>query len=67
MHLIVSDGVTAIVASTTPAARPASIVRPGVSFPCSSRSSAAFLHTFTIKTHVRIPESFLDRIIRQES
>lgn len=33
-YLIVSEGVTATVASTTPAPRPASIVRPGLSFPC---------------------------------
>jgi hypothetical protein len=35
MHLMVSEGVTATTASTTPAHKPASIVRAGVSLPCT--------------------------------
>ena len=35
-HLMVSEGVTATVASTIPAPRPASMVRPGLSFPYCS-------------------------------
>ena len=61
-HLIVSDGVTAMIASIIPAPRPANIDRGAESFPCPS----ARLLTPCV-THILVLKQRLELIIRCEA